>query len=785
MATFDLADLHEAATRNKQAAGACAQLRWAVVPWKLRDNRKVPSIRGWTKGGALRGQEISEWWVNNPDDIPGVVTGEESGMWVLDIDPRHGGNDSIARLDAIGALGRTFRVDTPSGGWHLYFAYPAGAQIGNQQPLSGYPGIDVRGIGGFVAAPGAVVPGYGQYRPPIGPTSILAAPDWLIEIARGGTNTWAIDGQDWSETDGHETADPTWLQWQLTELGMVPPGGQHEALRRFTFQMRRKGMRQVDAEAWAVAAAVRFMPEPGKSPWTEEDGRNMVVNTWARISPGVVEAELAAWAAAQAPGVPAIDVPAPAALPSPPPGTAVVLGEPPQTIGPDDENAQDLMAFASEQLMWMAGANIWFWWDGRVWTVDDDLHRHRIVQELGVDLTRRGAEAGPDGFQEFARRATRLGTAVGRNACLDYARHLFAVNVNDLDANMDVINTPAGLVNIETGEIRPARPSDMVTKITRAEYDPTASDVIWERILADTIPSEHDRIFFQKWAGYCLTGRTQEKVILALHGPAGSGKSTISEPFSKAMGQYAALWQPDVIVDRSGINVDEAMYRVRGARLVTVSEMRRGTRLNEGIIKYATGADSVAARGLYMSTIEYRPQFKLWVHTNFVPDSSDDALVARFAFLKMGLALERDRQDPRVKTYLEEDAGAQRAIMAWAVRGWRMVLEGRKGVGRPEHSDEEAKQHLLRSDPVRRFIFDVLERSENTVIDPDAMVAAYEAWCRAERIEKPLGPNKFAAAMDERGIPKERFMAAGARVTGYRGWAIKANAPATYTGYAG
>ena len=102
----------------------------------------------------------------------------------------------------------------------------------------------------------------------------------------------------------------------------------------------------------------------------------------------------------------------------------------------------------------------------------------------------------------------------------------------------------------------------LVTKITSAEYDPTAVDMVWERILMEVIPNDVDRAFFQRWAGYCLTGRTQEKIILALHGPAGSGKSTVSEPFSRAMGQYSALWQPDVIVDRSGVNTDEATFRI-------------------------------------------------------------------------------------------------------------------------------------------------------------------------------------------------------------------------------
>jgi hypothetical protein len=99
-------------------------------------------------------------------------------------------------------------------------------------------------------------------------------------------------------------------------------------------------------------------------------------------------------------------------------------------------------------------------------------------------------------------------------------------------------------------------------------------------------------------------------------------------------------------------------------------------------------------------------------------------------------------------------------------------------VGRPEKSDEEAVQHLLRSDPVRRFMVESLERVSGEFIEYDMMTAAYESWCIAERITKPLGPSKLAAALEERGIDKERFVIEGrGRVTGYRGWRLRATLP--------
>ena len=532
-----------------------------------------------------------------------------------------------------------------------------------------------------------------------------------------------------------------------------------------------------------MAAMDLLTIDPAKGAWEAPEVLEMLKGAWMKYAPadtswatGVTDGTLppagtpVATPTGQVPPA-GPGVPPPADLP--PPRVAEAEGEPPEAIGPDHENALDLYAYAKNQLLYVNGT--WMSWDGRVWQSDDTmLHRYRIIIELGHQIVLRAGQAGPDGYAELVRRANRLGTIQARDACLNYSRYLFAVDVNALDANLDWINTPDGLVNVQTGFVRPAQPEDLVTKMTSAGYDPNARDEVWERVLADVIPNTVDRGFFQRWCGYCLTGRTSEKIILAIHGPAGSGKSTVSEPFGKAMGQYAATWQPDVIVDKSGVNVDEAMFRVRGARLVTVAEMRRGTRLNEGVVKAATGGDTVAARGLYQSGIQYRPQFKLWVHTNFVPDSSDDALVRRFAFMKMVREFTREEQDPAVKVWLEDSPSAQRAILAWAVRGWQYVVAAGRpgGVGRPEKSDEEAEQHLRMSDPPRRFIDECLEVIDEGWIESSALFAAYEIWCHAERIQKPMGPAKFGMAMDERGVHKERFQHDGVRITGVRGWRI-------------
>lgn len=100
-----------------------------------------------------------------------AVAGGHDGLGVLDVDPRHRGGESLAELEAsYGELPPSWTVETPSGGWHLYFRTPE-----PQRTRTGFrPGLDLRGAGGYGVAWG---PGY---RP--SPRPIAPCPDWLLAI---------------------------------------------------------------------------------------------------------------------------------------------------------------------------------------------------------------------------------------------------------------------------------------------------------------------------------------------------------------------------------------------------------------------------------------------------------------------------------------------------------------------------------------------------------------------------------------------------------------------------
>ena len=123
---------------------------WSVIPIRRGDKR--PLVR-WEHFQHTRVENTMAlgWFRTWPDAGIGVVTGAISGIVVVDLDVRHGGDVSFESLERKhGSVPRTVECRTGGGGRHLYFAHPGGL-IRNRVALA--PGVDLRGDGGYVVAP--------------------------------------------------------------------------------------------------------------------------------------------------------------------------------------------------------------------------------------------------------------------------------------------------------------------------------------------------------------------------------------------------------------------------------------------------------------------------------------------------------------------------------------------------------------------------------------------------------------------------------------------------------
>jgi hypothetical protein len=91
---------------------------------------------------------IRDWWRRWPGANVGIATGARSGIVALDVDPRAGGDDSLAELvNRYGPLPETIEALTGGGGQHFLFRHPGGLV----KCRTGFmPGLDVKADGGYI-----------------------------------------------------------------------------------------------------------------------------------------------------------------------------------------------------------------------------------------------------------------------------------------------------------------------------------------------------------------------------------------------------------------------------------------------------------------------------------------------------------------------------------------------------------------------------------------------------------------------------------------------------------
>ncbi|WP_242115567.1 phage/plasmid primase, P4 family [Sphingomonas lacusdianchii] len=165
------------------AAADYAARGFPVLP--LKPGSKHPATRHGKNDATTDAGQVSSWFPPDTDRNVGIVTGEQSRLIVVDIDPRNDGDAGFDRLErTYGKLPDTLRAKTGGGGGHLYFRVPAGTDGLSDRPnVASYRGVDVKAGGYVVAAPS--IHESGKAYAWESDTPIADAPDWLIDLARG------------------------------------------------------------------------------------------------------------------------------------------------------------------------------------------------------------------------------------------------------------------------------------------------------------------------------------------------------------------------------------------------------------------------------------------------------------------------------------------------------------------------------------------------------------------------------------------------------------------------
>jgi putative DNA primase/helicase len=264
----------------------------------------------------------------------------------------------------------------------------------------------------------------------------------------------------------------------------------------------------------------------------------------------------------------------------------------------------------------------WYGWDGYCWIKQDGIGAMHTIRTFVRCYT--------GGLKECCKTAKIKAIEALVKQAPDHA-----VNVGYWDADIDLLGTPDGVVDLRTGALMNPDPKWALTKKTAVvpqKKTPTA----WLSFLHETTNGDPQMIrYLKQICGYALTGSTREHALFFIVGPGGNGKSVFLNTVTGVIGDYARASSMETFTMSKNDRHPTELAMLRGARLVTASETEEGKSWAEAKIKMLTGSDPIPARFMRQDFFEYRPQFKLMIVGNHAPQlrTVDEAIKRRFNFI--------------------------------------------------------------------------------------------------------------------------------------------------------
>lgn len=423
----------------------------------------------------------------------------------------------------------------------------------------------------------------------------------------------------------------------------------------------------------------------------------------------------------------------------------------------------------------------WLWWNGQRWERDDhkatawalelsermlqeaaEENRAALLQvaEAKAKYEETGAAEDADTLgkaksQVLAAKAYLTHAKNSRNAVriknmLELSKPALVIKADKFDANPFDLNTPAGIVDLTTGSIRPNDPAAYCTRITKCGPGTQGAEM-WLDFL-NTITEGDDKLagYLQLTAGMALFGKIYEEGLILAFGGGRNGKSTYFNSVAAVMGDYAGEISIETLTtDRQDRGPE--LVELRGKRLVLAGELEEGKRLSVATVKKITSTDRITAAAKYRQPETFTPSHTLVLHSNYLPrvGSNDDGTWRRLRPIEFKAKIPKGASIPNFADKLVEEAGP--AILSWCIVGAIDFARNGYKLTTPDVVAVTAEEYRRREDWLENFL------SEQCILEPGAEVRAgalyqaYKEWAEdaGDYVRRLID---FNAAMEKRGF---------------------------------
>ena len=203
------------------------------------------------------------------------------------------------------------------------------------------------------------------------------------------------------------------------------------------------------------------------------------------------------------------------------------------------------------------------------------------------------------------------------------------------------------------------------------------------------------------------------------------------------MGSYAANIRPETIARsrRNSAAPSEDLAGLKGIRAAWISELPKNMQLDTATIKKLTGGGRLRVRYLYGSEFEFTPVAKLFIDTNYLPQTSDMTIFDsdRVSVVPFNRHFSERERDARLKWKLRQPE-ALSGVLNWCLEGLRAYKAN--GLSEPPAVKVATAAYRKDCDKVMRFIEDELEAGHDYEVRTQEVFDRFTIWCNRNGYER-------------------------------------------------
>ncbi|MFC7737518.1 phage/plasmid primase, P4 family [Roseomonas sp. GCM10028921] len=410
----------------------------------------------------------------------------------------------------------------------------------------------------------------------------------------------------------------------------------------------------------------------------------------------------------------------------------------------EDSVAAAFAHACADKLRYCHHAGKWYRWNDAVWQREETRLAFHWIRRLARRLAARTNE--PKVMVAAGKAAFAAG--VERLAQAD---RTFAVTSADWDQDPWLLATPGGTVDLRTGDLRPPRQADHISRATAVTPAASSDCPLWHGFLHQATGGDQQLIdFLQRWFGYCLTGITREHALLFVYGPGGNGKGVLLVTIAGILGTYATNAAMDTFTASQGDRHPTDLAMLHGARMVMTTETEEGRAWAEARIKALTGGDPITARFMRQDFFTFTPAFKLTISGNHKPAlrNVDDAARRRFNVVPF---LHRpDQPDKQLPEKLQAEWSG---ILRWLIEG--CLAWQKDGLLRPKAVLDATAEYFAEQDILTQWIEECCEQGKGMGDTNASLFSSWRTFAQS-RGEEPRNVKWFSTMVERLGFRREK-----------------------------